>query len=118
MVFTLTSKVEDESFMVDLSTFKGEKGDTPVFTITEDGILYYYYENNPSYLNELGNVVGPSQEFKIEDDSETGMAGLYCRLPSSDQWTKLGDVGGIPGKSPKIIRVLGDLNTDADDRIL
>lgn len=118
MVFTLTSKVEDESFTVDLSTFKGEKGDTPVFTITEDGILYYYYENNPSSLNELGNVVGPSQEFKIEDDSETGMAGLYCRLPSSDQWTKLGDVGGIPGKSPKIIRVLGDLNTDADDRIL
>lgn len=72
-------------------------------------------------------IPGPSSEFKIEFDFDLGQSILYHRLVTNpvSEWIRLGPVGGFPGKSPKLIKVLGttenpDIQDDTrrNDRIL
>lgn len=147
MVFTLSTDATDPTITVDFSTFRGEDGKTPIFTLSENGDLYYFYEDDTK-LRPIGNImgqkgekgdkgdkgdrgdrgfkgdkgdkgnVGPVQELKIEFDASIGMSILYCRTKGTSEWIRLGPVGGTPGKSPKLIREKGDPNLREDDRIL
>ena len=66
---------------------------------------------------ETGNV-GPSSEFKIIFDASSGTSILYSRPVTTPEssWVKVGPVGGNPGKSPKLIKVLGTTdNPDVQD---
>ncbi|MEG2196465.1 MAG: hypothetical protein RRY26_03335 [Cellulosilyticaceae bacterium] len=143
MVFTL-SDATSQQIIVDFTKFKGDDGKTPIFRLI-DGNLYYYYKDVPE-LKLLGRVIGPQgaqgtkgdigdkgdkgdkgnkgdigpqHEFKVVFDSHIGMMILCSRIDgSTDPWVSMGPVGGIPGKSPKIIREKGDPNLREDDRIL
>lgn len=144
MVFTLSSEPVNSTISVPLATFKGENGKTPLFTLSEDGNLYYFYQDDKT-LRPLGSIKGPKgdkgdkgdqgiqgkkgdkgdkgnagpvQELRIGFDSSNGMSVLYCRTKGTSEWTLLGPVGGTPGKSPKLIREKGDPNLREDDRIL
>lgn len=144
MVFTLTSDATNSNITVDLSAFRGENGKTPIFALKDNGILYYFYEDDRE-LRALGYVigpkgdkgdkgdkgnkgdkgdkgdkgkVGPTQELKIEFDKSSGRSILYCRIKGTTEWIELGPVGGTPGKSPKLIREKGDPSLREDDRIL
>lgn len=128
MVFTLTRDVTDPTIVVDFSTFRGDPGWNPRFTLKENGELYYHYDEDPTerYLGKVkgakgdqGEIgpVGPAPEMYLKFDASEGMTILYYRRDEGD-WVRLGAVGGMPGKSPKLIRVFGDPETHEDDRIL
>lgn len=144
MVFTLSADATDPTITVPFDTFRGDDGKTPIFTLSEEGDLYYFYEDDTK-LRPLGRLmgpkgdkgdkgdkgikgdkgdkgdkgnVGPVQELKIEFDATIGMSVLYCRTKGTYEWIRLGSVGGTPGKSPKLIREKGDPNLREDDRIL
>lgn len=52
---------------------------------------------------------GPKPEFKLVK-TNTSLE-LYWSIENEDQWTKLGEVGG---KSPKLIRILGNADSNPD----
>lgn len=73
----------------------------------------------------LQGIPGPGSEFKIDFDKKTGLSILFSKLKTESEWERLGPVGGTPGKSPKLIRVLSTTNdpdkqdsTRRNDRIL
>lgn len=146
MIFTLSPSTKD-SFTVDMSIFTGKDGKTPSF-FREGDILYYSYGIG-SEIQSLGNIrgpigrtgergergfkgdkgekgdqgkEGPTHELKIGFNAELGMSILYCRLRGEANWQELGPVGGCPGKSPKLIRVFGnpesEIESELNDRIL
>lgn len=144
MIFTLSSNATDKEIAIDINKFRGENGKTPHFVLGENGILYYFYDDD-STLISLGNIigekgdkgdrgeqgpkgdrgskgekgdVGPSSEFKIEFNKEIGRSVLYYRTSGDFDWIDLGPVGGIPGKNIKLFREKGDPKLRADDRIL
>jgi hypothetical protein len=79
---------------------KGEKGDQG-----EQGIK-----------GEKGDT-GSVAKFKIAFDEETGFTVLSYSYDDKN-WEELGNVGGAPGKSPKLIRLFGTPTTPEDDRIV
>ena len=145
LIFTLSSYTKDNTIAIDLSSLRGERGQTPIFTLSQDGILSYFYADDRE-LRSLGSVRGPKgkkgdtgekgekgdkgdtgergpvQDLKIEFDPDLGMSILYCKPEEALEWTELGPVGGMPGKSVKLIRIFGDpereFESELADRIL
>lgn len=83
-------------------------------------------QGKPGMKGNTGDP-GPGSEFKIDFDKKTGLSILYSRWVATpeSEWKYVGPVGGTPGKSPKLIRVLSTVDdpdkqdsTRRNDRIL
>lgn len=83
------------------------------FTLSDSGRAEYRVSVN-DFKGEKGDSGKP---IEIKTQQENGFKVLYYREEGSSSWIKAGNVGGDPGKSPKLTVWFDDNNDIRDDQI-